>query len=139
MLGAHLAATSIATTSLGLHHGLCHVLGGTAGVPHGIANAIILPHAMRYNADAAATELAAVARAMGLDGGDDAGLAQRAADHVDAFITSLGLPQRLRDVGVAAGDLPRLARLALQSKAVQSNPQPITSATQTEEVLRAAW
>jgi maleylacetate reductase len=139
MLGAHLAAASIATTSLGLHHGLCHVLGGTASVPHGIANAIILPHAMRFNADATAPELGAVARAMGLEGGDDASLAQRAADHVYELITGLGLPQRLRDVGVTAGDLPRLARLALQSKAVQNNPKPITSAAQTEDVLCAAW
>jgi maleylacetate reductase len=144
MLGAHLAATSIATTSLGLHHGLCHVLGGTAGVPHGIANAIILPHAMRFNADATAPELAAVARAMGLGGAGEAARAEQAlvacaADHVYQLVTGLGLPQRLRDVGVAEGDLPLLARLALQSKAVQSNPKPITSATQTEEVLRAAW
>jgi maleylacetate reductase len=139
MLGAHLAASSIATTSLGLHHGLCHVLGGTAGVPHGIANAIILPHAMRYNADATAPELAAVARAMGLSGESEAALAAAAADAVFELIWGLGLPQRLRDVGVAEETLPQLARLALQSKAVQNNPKPITSAAQTEAVLRATW
>jgi maleylacetate reductase len=139
MLGAHLAASSIATTSLGLHHGLCHVLGGTAGVAHGIANGIMLPHAMRYNADATAAELAAVARAMVLGGEEDAALAAAAADAVYELIWGIGLPQRLRDVGVAEETLPQLARLALQSKAVQNNPRPITSAAQTEEVLRAAW
>ena len=51
---------------MGLHHGLCHVLGGTANVPHGIANSIILPHAIRFNADATATQLMPAAEAMGI-------------------------------------------------------------------------
>src|SRR5262249_46312525 len=46
LIGSHLAAFALFTTTMGLHHGLCHVLGGSANVPHGIANAIILPHAM---------------------------------------------------------------------------------------------
>ena len=139
LLGAHLAATAIATAKIGLHHGLCHVLGGTAGVPHGIANGIVLPHAMRFNADATAPELAAVARAMGLAGDDEARLAEQAAQAVYDLIGQIGLPQRLRDVGVAAADLPHLAQVALQSRAVQSNPKPISDAAQTEAVLRAAW
>ena len=52
LAGAHLAGASLASAAMALHHGVCHVLGGTAGVPHGIANSIILPHAMRFNADA---------------------------------------------------------------------------------------
>lgn len=139
LLGAYLAAVAISTAKIGLHHGLCHVLGGTAGVPHGIANSIILPHAMRFNADATAPELAAVARAMGLTGGADPELAEQAAQTVYDLITRIGLPQRLRDVGVAEADLPRLAQLALKSQAVQNNPKPITDAAQTEAVFRAAW
>ena len=49
------------------------------------------------------------------------------------------LPQHLRDVGVKETDLPNLAQIALQSRAVQSNPKPITNAAQIEAVLRAAW
>ena len=139
LLGAYLAAVAISTAKIGLHHGLCHVLGGSAGVPHGIANSIILPHAMRFNADATAPELAAVAQAMGLTGGTDPELAEQAAQTVYDLITRIGLPQRLRDVGVAEADLPRLAQLALKSKAVQNNPKPITDAAQTEAVFRAAW
>lgn len=139
LLGAYLAATAISTAKIGLHHGLCHVLGGTAGVPHGIANSIILPHAMRFNADATTPELAAVARAMGLTGENEPELAEQAAQTVYQLITRIGLPQRLRDAGVAETDLPRLARLALKSQAVQNNPKPITNAGQTESVLRAAW
>lgn len=139
LLGAYLAAAAIATAKIGLHHGLCHVLGGTAGVPHGIANGIMLPHAMRFNADAVAPELAAVARAMGLAGHNDAELAGQAAQTVAELIGRIGLPQRLRDVGVAKTVLPRLAQLALKSQAVQNNPKPVTSAAQTETVFLAAW
>lgn len=138
-LGAYLAATAVAQAKIGLHHGLCHVLGGTAGVPHGLANAIMLPHAMRFNADATAPELAAAARAMGLDGGTEQELAEKAAQAVYDLVTQIGLPQRLRDVGVAEADLPQLAQLALQSKAVQNNPKPVTDAAQTEAAFRAAW
>lgn len=139
LLGAYLAATAISTAKIGLHHGLCHVLGGTAGVPHGIANSIMLPHVMRFNADVTARELAAVAQAMGLAGPDDIQLAGLAAQAVYDLIAQTGLPQRLRDVGVAEADLPLLAQTALKSQAVMNNPKPITSAAQTEAVFRAAW
>jgi maleylacetate reductase len=139
LIGAHLAAVAIASVKLGLHHGLCHVLGGTAGVPHGVANSIMLPHVMRFNADVTAPELAAAARAMGIAGANDDESAGEAVEAVYDLVARLGLPQRLRDVGVAEADLPRLAQFALKSQAVQSNPKSITNASQTEVVLRAAW
>lgn len=139
LLGAHLAAVAISTVKLGLHHGLCHVLGGTAGVPHGIANGIMLPHAMRFNADMMAPELASVARAMDVAGPGDSQAARQVTQAVYELITRIGLPQRLRDVGVAEADLPHLAQVALKSQAVQNNPKPVTDAAQTEAVFRAAW
>ncbi len=139
LLGAYLAATAISTAKIGLHHGLCHVLGGTAGVPHGIANSIMLPHVMRFNADVTAPELAAVAQAMGITGPNDIQSAGLAAQAVYDLIARTGLPQRLRDVGVAEADLPLLAQTALKSQAVLNNPKPITSTAQTEAVFRAAW
>ncbi|MBE7555837.1 MAG: iron-containing alcohol dehydrogenase [Anaerolineales bacterium] len=139
--GAHLGGTALASVSMGLHHGLCHVLGGTAGVPHGVANAIMLPHAMRFNLDATAPKLAQVARAMGLDGAgqSDEVAGEAAAQHVYNMVSQLGLPQRLREAGVNEADLPRLAELALKSSAVQSNPKPLSSAAQAEAIFRAAW
>jgi maleylacetate reductase len=140
LLGAHLAGASLATVTMALHHGLCHVLGGTAGVPHGVANSIILPHAMRFNLDATAPQLAQVAQAMGVASSQsEAEAAEIAARSVYNLISQLNLPQRLRDVGVAETDLPHLAELALKSSAVQSNPKPITGAAQIESVFRAAW
>jgi maleylacetate reductase len=139
--GAYLAGTALAAVSMALHHGLCHVLGGSAGVPHGAANAIILPHALRFNAEVAAPQLADAGEAMGVP---VAGLpadaaAGRAVAFVDDFIAGLGLPRRLRDVGVAEGDLPQLAALAFQSRTVHSNPRPIADAARIETLLRAAW
>jgi alcohol dehydrogenase class IV len=140
LLGAHLAGASLATVSMGLHHGLCHVLGGAAGVPHGIANAIILPHAMRYNQDAVTAELAQIGRAMQAapPGADDADAAATAIEAVAQLVAELGLPQRLRDAGVPRASLPRLAALAAQSGTVRANPKPV-SAADAERILEAAW
>jgi alcohol dehydrogenase class IV len=139
LTGAYLGAVCVAMARIGLHHGLCHVLGGSAGVPHGIANAVMLPHALRFNAAGCMAELAGVAGAMGLAGGTDSEMVEKAVDAVYRLIAGINLPQRLRDVGVAEMDLPMLAEQALKSKAVQSNPVKITDQAQTEAVLRAAW
>ncbi len=141
LTGAYLAGTTIANARIALHHGLCHVLGGSAGVPHGAANAIMLPHVMRFNAPACAPELAQVARALGVETASlsDEAAAARAVEAVEALIAAQGLARRLRDVGVDAADLPRLAALALRSAAIQVNPRPVTEAGQIEAILRAAW
>ena len=139
--GAYLAGTALSTVAMGLHHGLCHALGGSAGVPHGIANAIMLPHAMRFNLDATATQLLPVAEAMhiALAGRNPVEAGEEAIEAIYAMIGQMNLPQHLRDVGVKQRDLARLAQIALQSSAVRNNPKPITEAAQIESVLRAAW
>jgi len=129
MAGAHLAGQCIAVVALGLHHGTCHVLGGTAGVPHGVANAIILPHAVRYNAD-----LVGIAQAAEAAGVHESAL----ADWVYDLVGQMGLPQRLRDVNVPEGMLLKLAELMLKSSAVQQNPKPV-SYDDALKLLQAAW
>ncbi|HLJ79893.1 MAG TPA: iron-containing alcohol dehydrogenase [Ktedonobacterales bacterium] len=141
LAGAYLAGVALSGVAMGLHHGVCHVLGGTAGVPHGLANSIMLPHAMRFNLEATAAELARAAAAMGLDttGQFPQAAAGAAVDAVAALTRQMGLPQRLRDAGVREEDIPTLARLAMQSRAVQANPLPVTDPAQIESLLRAAW
>lgn len=141
LLGSQLAGLSLASVSMGLHHGICHVLGGAADVPHGIANAIILPHAIHFNAAATAPHLIAAAVAMNVpeNGIGPEGVVEGLADKIHELIRNMNLPQRLRDVGVAEPDLPRLAQLAFQNRTVQNNPKPITDVTQLESVLRDAW
>jgi maleylacetate reductase len=133
MLGAHLAAVSLATVKMGLHHGLCHALGGTAGVGHGEANSIMLPHAVRFNLPAARPELAEVAQVIGVDTAD------ALPDTLFDFIGRLNLPQRLRDVGVTEEQLPQLAQVAIKSLAVQNNVRPVKDTAEVEAVYRTAW
>lgn len=141
LMGAYLAGTALSTVAMGLHHGLCHALGGSAGVPHGIANGIILPHAMRFNLDATASQLLPVAEAMGftLVGRSAEEAVGEAIEAMYAMIDQMQLPQHLRDVGVEERDLVCLAQVAMQSAAVRNNPKPIIEAAQIESVLRAAW
>ena len=141
LLGAHLAGLSLASVSMGLHHGLCHVLGGTANIPHGIANSIILPHAVRFNADATAAQLIPVAAAMGVPVNrvNPMVVAEALVQKVFHLIGQMQLPQRLRDAGVAESDLPQLAILGFQNRTVQNNSKPITKADEIEKLLREAW
>src|SRR5579883_2291762 len=112
-----------------------------AGVAHGVANSIILPHALRFNLEATAPQLAQAAEAMGITraGQSAAAAAEAAIERVEQLIGELRLPRRLRDAGVQEADLRHLAALALQSRAVQSNPRPVRDAAELEALLRAAW
>jgi maleylacetate reductase len=131
LVAAFLAGFCLAHAGMALHHGLCHVLGGRLGIPHGVANGIMLPHVVRYNGDVAAAQLDGVRRAMGVD--------TEAAQGIADLVASVGLPQRLRDVGVAESDLAAVAEDAMHSPAVRANPKPISDSRQVLEVLRSAW
>jgi len=136
MQGAYLAGLSIGNATMALHHGLCHVLGGRTGVAHGVLNAIMLPHVMRFNADAAPDAMSAIAEAMG------AGARTRDADasarETFALLESLPVPKRLRDAGVPAEVLEQVAGEAAESPTVKANPKPVSEADLLE-LLRAAW
>jgi alcohol dehydrogenase class IV len=128
---------------MGLHHGLCHVLGGTANVPHGIANSIILPHAIRFNAEETAPQLLPAAEAMGIpvNGIGPNIVIEAMVQKIFHLTGQMNLPHRLRDAGVGLkeSDLPRLAAIAFQNRTVQNNPRPITDVAQLEELLRETW
>ena len=136
--GAYLAGVALGNVAMGLHHGVCHVLGGTLNVPHGIANAIVLPHAIRFNADACAPELAQLARAIGIGAEDDELAARELAKRVAVWIQHMQLPTRLRDAGVQISDLALVTQLAVNSKTVQNNPKKI-SEQEMENFLKEMW
>ncbi len=141
LTGSHLAGLSLASVKMGLHHGLCHVLGGTANVPHGIANSIILPHAIRFNADVTAPQLLPAVEAMGIaaDHLQPVEAIEMAAQRIYELVGQMHLPQRLRDARVQEADLPRIAQIAFQNHTIQNNPKPVRAASQIEELLREAW
>jgi len=136
LVGAYLAGFSIANATMGLHHGVCHVLGGRTGVAHGVLNTIMLPHVMRFNADAVPDAMTAIVsnfpRPLAREG------RVGAAEAVAALVASLPVPQRLRDAGVPEAVLDSVAAEAASNSTVQANPKPISKAGM-RELLRAAW
>ena len=126
---------------LGLNTATCHHVGGLYNVPHGEANAILLPHTMRYNLDACADRQRMIAEAIGVANStmtdEEAGLA--AADAVDGLCRDLELPRTLREVGVPEDGLEYIATATLQDRSLSTNPKPILDAGPIIEVLRAAY
>ena len=103
LLGAWLAGAVLAVAGVGIHHRLCHLLGGAYGLPHAELHAVLLPHAARLMTPAVPAEMARVAAALGV--ADAAGglwdLARR-----------LGAPAGLAELGLAEAELDRVAELA---------------------------
>ena len=126
---------------LGLNTATAHHVGGLFDVPHGDANAIMLPHTMRFNAEASADRQALIAGAMGVKtaGMSDMDAALAAADAVESLRVSLGLPGRLRDVGVPEEGLELIAAATLHDRALATNPTPVTDAGPIMTVLRSSW
>lgn len=138
-------AASLASLSgvggLGLNTATAHHVGGLFDVPHGDANAIMLPQTMRFNAEASADRQALIAGAMGVktQGMSDMDAAMAAADAVESLRVSLGLPGRLRDVGVPEEGLELIAAATLHDRALATNPTPVTDAGPIMTVLRNSW
>jgi maleylacetate reductase len=116
----------------GASHGIGHVLGGTAHVPHGYTSCVMLPHVLRFNAPVNAARQALVSEAMGRPG-------EPAGDVVAGLIAGLGLPGRLRDVGVKPEQLDRIALLSMHDRWIHTNPRKIDGPAVIRELLDAAW
>jgi maleylacetate reductase len=141
LTGAYLAGFSIGNAAMALHHGICHVLGGRTGVAHGVLNAIMLPHVMRFNAATVPAAMSAIADAMGPDSHPtllQRGMELSAPERVAAMVASLPVPQRLRDAAVPESILESAAEEAAANPTVQANPRPVTR-TDLHHLLRSAW
>lgn len=138
-IGACLAGMGVYSAWTGIHHAIVHVVGGRYRVPHANIHAIVLPYAMRWNLDATLDAHAQIARAMNIDAPNDEEAARRAPEAVLEMNHRMGLPLRLRDLGIPRDGLPPLAEDALGDYSVYTNPKPITSASQVLEVLEMAW
>ncbi len=142
---AHIAAwmsvCGLANVSLGLSHGIGHQLGARNDVPHGVTSCVMMAPTMEFNRDHVGTRQAWIAEIMGCDirglSVQDAAAAGRAA--VRDLVTDLGLPHRLRDVGVTRDDFPALAKDALEDMIVATNPRPVGGVEDVIELLHAAW
>lgn len=116
----------------GASHGIGHVLGGTAHVPHGYTSCIMLPHVLRFNEPVNAARQRWVAEALGR-------MNVSAADAVAELIASLGLPATLRDVGVRPEQLDEIATNSMHDRWVHTNPRKIEGPPVVRQLLDAAW
>jgi alcohol dehydrogenase len=140
--GNMLVAASLAITiNLGATHSMSHPCGGQFGVPHGVANAINLPHVVRFNAAAGgqtADGYRDVSEILGIDaGGSDEELGDRLASHLAGLVESLGLPTRLSLVGVPEEGIPGLVEGAMGDGCTLLNPREPTDEDYAE-LFRAA-
>ena len=127
--GAVLGGRCLQNATMGVHHGLSQLVGGRTGIAHGLANAVILPHAIRFNAEAVPDAVAKLGEALGTD--DVAGT-------VGKLVARLGLPTQLGDCGVTLEDLDAVATMAPGNGNVANNPRPV-GVDEARQILTAAY
>lgn len=115
LYGAFLCSATLGSVGVAIHHKLCHVLGGSFGLPHAETHAVLLPHAAAFNGAAAPEAMARVARALGVEDAP-AGLW--------ALAGRIGAPRALKDIGMPEDGLDRAAEIATRDP--YDNPRPVT-------------
>ena len=131
-LGQYVAGMGFSNVGLGLVHSMAHPLGAVYDTPHGVANAIILPTVMEYNAPATGEKYRDIAKAMGVDGVDDMSLAEArkaAVDAVRQLGADVGIPADLKEI-VKDEDVDFLAQSAYDDACRPGNPRD----TSVEEI-----
>ncbi|KAA1142050.1 lactaldehyde reductase [Citrobacter freundii] len=139
-LGQYVAGMGFSNVGLGLVHGMAHPLGAFYNTPHGVANAILLPHVMHYNAEFTGEKFRDIARVMGVkvEGLTLAEARKAAVDAVFALNRDVGIPLHLRDVGVRKEDIPALAQAAFDDVCTGGNPRE-ASLGDIVELYHTAW
>ena len=136
LYAAYLSATAFASAGSGLHHKICHVLGGAYNLPHAQTHAIVLPYVLAFNAPAAPEAERRIALSFGA-GAFGTGTSGTAIDGLQAFRQELDAPRALRDIGFTQDAIPEAADAILPA-VPPSNPRQVT-AEDLRRLLRAAW
>ncbi len=131
LYGAWLAGWCLGVSGMGVHHAICHVLGGTWGLPHAETHAVVLPHAAAHNASAAPEALRRVARALADAGRPD----HSAAAGLWDLARDIGAPTSLAALGFPSGAVAEAAALVVERQPV--NPRPVNQES-VEALLGAA-
>lgn len=126
----YIAGMAFSNVGLGLVHGMAHPMGSLFDVPHGVANALLLPTIMEFNMPACLDKYPEIARAMGVDttGMTREEASQAAVDAVKALAVKVGIPQHLSDLGITESDIPQLAAQALADVCTPGNPRDVSLA-----------
>lgn len=126
--GQFVAGQAFSNCGLGFVHSMAHQLGGLYDTPHGVANAVLLPHVERFNIEACAPKLKDVAQAMGVDvaGMSDLEGANAAIAAIEALSKEVGIPASLSELGVKEKDFELMAKNALADACAPGNPRAVT-------------
>ncbi|MCR4564496.1 MAG: lactaldehyde reductase [Bacteroidales bacterium] len=129
-LAQYIAAQAFSNVGLGLVHGMAHPMGALHDIPHGVANAILLPTIMEFNMPCCIEKFGVIARTMGVDtmGMSAQEAAQAAVEAVRALAIRVGIPQHLSDLGIFEKDIPALAAQAIVDVCTPGNPRDVTEA-----------
>ena len=137
-LGQYIAGMGFSNVGLGIVHSMAHPLGALYDTPHGVANAIILPTVMEYNAPATGEKYRDIAKAMGVKGTDDMTQEEyrkAAVDAVRKLSQDVGIPANLKDI-VKEEDIPFLAQSAYDDACRPGNPRE-TSVEEITELYKS--
>lgn len=142
LLGSMLAGQAFANSPVAAVHALAYPVGSLFHVPHGLSNALMLPHVLRFNAPVAAAAYAEIAADAFPALAAEESTQGRCAGFIESLVAlsaRIGLQPRLRDVGIGEDALPRLAADAMkQQRLLVNNPRPVTEADALN-IYRAAW
>lgn len=128
-LGQYIAGMGFSNVGLGIVHSMAHPLGAVYDTPHGVANAIILPTVMEYNAEATGEKYRDIAKAMGVPGTENMTQEEyrkAAIDAVKKLSEDVGIPKKVSEVGVKEEDIPMLAQQAMDDACRPGNPKDPT-------------
>lgn len=127
-LGQYIAGMGFSNVGLGVVHGMAHPLGAFYDTPHGIANAVLLPYVMEYNAEYTGEKFKYIAEAMGVDttGMSQAEYRAAAVSAVKQLSKDVGIPEKLHEIGVKEEDLQALSESAFADVCTGGNPRPCT-------------
>lgn len=137
----YIAGMGFSNVGLGIVHSMAHPLGAHYDTPHGVANALLLPYVMEYNAESpAAPKYINIAKAMGVntDGMSQEEGVRAAIEAVEKLSLSIGIPQHLHEIGVREEDLHQLAVDAFNDVCTGGNPRP-TSIEEIEALYHIAF
>ncbi|MDE5786672.1 MAG: lactaldehyde reductase [Duncaniella sp.] len=127
-LAQYIAGMAFSNVGLGLVHGMAHPMGSLFDVPHGVANALLLPTIMEFNRESSLDKYRAIAQAMGVDTArmsrEEAAMA--AVKAVRDLAVKVGIPQHLTELGISAEDIPALAAQAIEDVCTPGNPRDVT-------------
>lgn len=126
-LGQYVTGMAFSNVGLGVVHGMAHPLSAFYDTPHGVANAVLLPYVMAFNAPYTGEKFREIARAMGVKGVDEMSeeeYRKAAIDAVKQLSMDVGIPQTLKEIGVKEEDLDALADAAMADVCTGGNPRP---------------